>query len=67
MKVEAGLSVKVNLSALSEIFGESGGKWSAEAGIVLEDFPTNAVPKCFEPNISYDSDLWLFRMTFSEA
>ena len=66
-EVDTAISVKCNLSAISTLFGEQKGKWRAEAGIVMENVPTEAVPDCFEPRSYMKSDLWLFRMTFTEG
>lgn len=65
--VEAGLSVKFNLSAASKLLDmdRDDCRWSAEAGIVLEGVPAKGIPPCFKANEIYDHDLWLIRMTFS--
>jgi hypothetical protein len=65
-EVDAAISVKFNISAVSTLWGEQKGKWSAEAGIVLENVPTEMIPDCFEPESYMKSDLWLFRMVFTE-
>ena len=65
-EVDAAISVKFNISAVSTLWGEQKGKWSAEAGIVLENVPTEMVPDCFQPKSYMKSDLWLFRMVFTE-
>lgn len=64
-EVDTAISVKCNLSAIATLFGENKGKWKAEAGIVMENIPTEIVPECFEPRSYMKSDLWLFRMTFT--
>lgn len=65
-EVDAAISVKFNISAVSTLWGEQKGRWSAEAGIVLENVPTEMVPDCFQPESYMKSDLWLFRMVFTE-
>ena len=65
-EVDAAISVKFNISAVSTLWGEQKGRWSAEAGIVLENVPTEMVPDCFQPKSYMKSDLWLFRMVFTE-
>ena len=65
-EVDAAISVKFNISAVSTLWGEQKGRWSAEAGIVLENVPTELVPDCLHPKKYMKSDLWLFRMTFTQ-
>ena len=65
--IQAGVSLKVNISAIASILSiaPNNSQWSAEAGIVLENVPTELIPKAFDAYDYYDQDLWLFRMTFS--
>ena len=68
-EINAGLSLKFNLSAISSVFrpdGEEKG-WRAEAGLVLEDVPVGGIPPQFKAKEYYDHDLWLIRMSFSKA
>lgn len=64
-EVDAAISVKFNISSVSNLFGGERGNWKAEAGIVMENVPTSMVPSYFEPRTYLDSDLWLFKMMFS--
>ena len=64
-QVDAAISVRFNISAATNLFGGDRGDWKAEAGIVLENIPTEAVPSCFNAREYMKSDLWLFKMTFT--
>ena len=64
-EVDVAISVRVNISAISNLFGDDRGDWKAVAGIVMENIPTEMVPECFHPRDYMKSDLWLFRMTFT--
>ncbi len=65
-KVGVGLSTRFNLSAISGLFGEATGKWNAQVGIVMEDIPSYMVPSFLEADKNMSSDLWLFKMSFTE-
>lgn len=66
LKIEAGLSVKINLAAVSNMLGKYKGKWNAEIGIVLEDIPHALVPSAMEAKSDMNSDLWLMCVNFYE-
>ena len=65
-ELDTAVSVKYNLSAVTTLFGDQKGRWSAEAGIVMEDVPSELIPKCFGAKKYMKSDFWLFRMVFCE-
>jgi len=66
LRIEAGLSVKINLAAVSNMLGEYKGKWNAEIGIMLEDIPNALVPSAMEAKSDMNSDLWLMCVNFFE-
>lgn len=66
-ETDVAISVKVNLSAVSTLFGNSVGTWRAEAGMVFENIPTAAVPPAFNAEKYMKTDFWLFRMVFEPA
>ncbi len=65
-EIDAAISVRFNISAVTALFGEEKGRWHAEAGIVFENIPTQMVPESLDPKPYMKSDLWLFRMSFFE-
>lgn len=66
-EVDGAVSVRYNLSAVAHLFGQERGRWQAEAGILFENIPTQMVPEKLDPRPYMKSDLWVFRMTFTEG
>ena len=64
---DLGLSVRTNLSGITEMMGEGIGRWSADAGLVAENVPSGLLPPVFDADPSKMSDLWLIDMHFEQA
>ena len=64
--VDIGVSVRTNLAAISALLGGDKGRWNVEAGVLMEDVPTKALPALFDADPDKDSDLWLLKVLFYE-
>ena len=62
-----GISVGVNISAFMNIFGSKDMDWKVEAGIVLEDCPTQMLSKWLDKKKGEHCDLWLISMRFQKG
>ncbi|MBE6528673.1 MAG: lamin tail domain-containing protein [Thermoplasmata archaeon] len=61
-KVDFGVTFRVNMSALTEIYGKDTGKPGIECGIRVIDCPTLIIPARMSPKSGMEHDFWLIRM-----
>jgi hypothetical protein len=66
-KAKIGVRVDSNVAGLTRLAGKDTGKWEVEAGVLIMGCPAAAIPPMFKADKTLESDLWLLRMTFSEA
>ncbi len=66
-QITIGISVGVNISAFMNLFGSNDMDWKVEAGIVLEDCPTQMLSKWLDKKKGEHCDLWLISMRFQKG
>ena len=63
-KVEIAVIAGCNLSSVYSLMGKDKGKWKANFGIVMENVPSELVPKTYKVGEGKRADLWLIRGEF---
>ncbi len=65
--VKLGVYISSNISGLCSIFGKDVGKWSVNAGVLIEDCPSAILPRRMEADPELKSDLWIIRAVIGES
>ena len=63
-KAEIAVVAGCNLSSVYSMMGKSKGSWKANFGIVMEDVPSELIPKTYKVGEGKSADLWLIRGEF---
>jgi hypothetical protein len=63
-KVEIAMIAECNLSSVYSLMGKNKGQWKANFGIVIENVPSELVPKAYKVGEGKSADLWLIRGEF---
>jgi hypothetical protein len=65
--VKLGVYISSNISGLCATFGKDVGRWSVNAGILIEDCPSALLPRRMDADPELKSDLWLIRAIIGES
>lgn len=65
--VKLGVYISSNISGLCAAFGKDAGRWSVNAGVLIEDCPSALLPRKMDADPELKSDLWLIRAVIGEA
>ena len=63
-RAEIAVVVGCNLSSVYSLLGKDKGKWKANFGIVMENVPSELIPKAYKLGEGKSADLWLIRGEF---
>ena len=63
-RVEIAVVVECNLASVYSLLGKEKGKWKANFGVVMENIPSELVPKAFKVGEGKSADLWLIKGEF---
>lgn len=65
--VKLGVYISSNISGLCSVFGKDVGKWSVNAGVLIEDCPSAILPPGMDADPELKSDFWLIRAVIGES